>query len=159
RPQSQSSSIKPARRWGLFEKRLARPTLESLETRALPSATLWTDKPDYAPGTTAIINGAGFQVGETVQLQITNIAGLPNPTPPRAPWDVTDGYTGPAFQDAAGIWHLPDLDGKVDGNIQTSWTMDASAVNSTMQLTATGLSSALTATMTFTDKDFVGADP
>lgn len=39
--------------------------LELLEDRTLLSASVWTDKPDYPPGSTAIINGSGFQAGET----------------------------------------------------------------------------------------------
>jgi len=44
--------------------------VEHLEERLAPAATVWTDKPDYSPGMTAIIGGSGFQVGETVHLQI-----------------------------------------------------------------------------------------
>src|SRR5262249_14229367 len=71
--------------------------------------------------------------------------------PDHAPWDVTDGYTGPAFVDASGVTHLPDLDGKVDGKIQTSWTMDADAANSSFLITSVGLSSGDTAQTNFTD--------
>jgi hypothetical protein len=152
------SSCNPVKRRGTH-KSLRRPlsrrlNVEQLESRTLMSSgptTLSTDKPDYAPGTTAIISGTGFQVGETVQLQVLHTDGLPNSGPDHAPWDVTDGYTGPAYMDAAGFMHLPDLDGKVDGNIQTSWTMDADAANSSFVATAVGLSSADTAQATFTD--------
>src|SRR5262245_59460649 len=44
--------------------------VERLEDRWLPSASVFTNKPDYAPGETALINGEGFQVGETVNLQV-----------------------------------------------------------------------------------------
>src|SRR5262245_28474033 len=52
--------------------------LERLETRELLSAIVTTDQPDYVPGSTALItatsDGGGdhnFQVGETVQFQVT----------------------------------------------------------------------------------------
>src|SRR6266536_3787611 len=44
-------------------------SVEQLEARNLLSATLLTDKADYAPGETAVITGSGFEVGETIQLQ------------------------------------------------------------------------------------------
>src|SRR2546430_17704797 len=54
------------------------------------------------------------------------------------PWSVTDGGAG-------------DLDGVADGNIQTTWLVPADALNSTLQLSAAGQTSALTAQNTFTD--------
>jgi len=56
-----------------------------------------TDKLDYLPESTALIDGTGFQAGETVQLQVLHTDGLPNtdsagnPLPGYAPWEVTDG--------------------------------------------------------------------
>ena len=41
--------------------------LEQLETRVVPSAVS-TDKPDYAPGETAVITGTSFQVGPWIIL-------------------------------------------------------------------------------------------
>jgi hypothetical protein len=103
-----------------------------------------TDKPDYAPASTAVIDGTGFQPGETVMLQVLHTDGLPNtdsagnPLPGYGTWEVTDGGAG-------------DLDGKKDGHIETSWFVPDSATNSTLQLTATGESSQLTAQEAFTD--------
>lgn len=34
------------------------------------TATIATDQPDYAPGSTVIISGTGWQPGETVTLQV-----------------------------------------------------------------------------------------
>src|SRR5689334_11389686 len=39
----------------------ARLVLEPLEDRVTPSANLLTNLPDYAPGSTAIFSGSGFQ--------------------------------------------------------------------------------------------------
>ena len=55
------------------------------------AATVTTDKPDYPPGSTAIITGTGFQPGEIVQCQVLRIdinensgpeRRSPMPTPP-----------------------------------------------------------------------------
>ena len=40
---------------------------------AQTNTTVITDQSDYAPGSTATITGAGFQAGETVQLQVLRI--------------------------------------------------------------------------------------
>src|SRR5262245_15935855 len=84
-----------------YEKRHKfRHRLEFLESRLAPSATVVTDKPDYAPGSTAIITASGFQPGETVQLQVLHTDGLPNTDSNgnyldgHAPWSVTDGGAG-----------------------------------------------------------------
>src|SRR3954469_19787664 len=58
---------KPAQR-----RRPPRMTLEALEDRTLLSASVWTDKLDYSPGQTALINGSGFQANETVDLKVVN---------------------------------------------------------------------------------------
>src|SRR5205085_2594375 len=54
------------------------------------------------------------------------------------PWSVTDGGAG-------------DLDGAADGHIYTTWQVPQDAANSTLQVTATGETSGLTARNTFTD--------
>src|SRR5437764_110863 len=68
---------------------LRRLGVEHLEARMLLSASVWTDKLDYAPGSTAILTGSGFQFGETVNLQVLHTDGTPSPGD--APWTVTDG--------------------------------------------------------------------
>src|SRR4051794_21494252 len=80
-------------------------TLEYFEERVLPSAVVWTDKPAYAPGETAVIKGAGYQPGEAVALQLTRSDGALYSAAP-----VTDGGAG-------------DLDGVADGNLTTRWTL------------------------------------
>src|SRR6266480_2344422 len=69
-------------------------SLEWLENRWLPSAAIVTDKPDYALGESVQITGTGFQVGETVQLQVLHTDGTSNTAPDHDPWFVTDGGAG-----------------------------------------------------------------
>ena len=99
---------------------------------AQTNAIVITDQSDYAPGSTATITGAGFQAGETVQLQVLRIDIDENSGPEHDPWTVlADG----------------------DGNFQTTWYVTYDEANSTLQLTATGLSSGLVAQEIFTDKN------
>ncbi len=93
---------------------------EALEPRLLLAASVTTDKMDYAPGATALVKGSGFIPGEAVQLQVRLIDGTP--ALGSNPWQVADGnnsFTDP-YLDGSFIWHYPDLDGQVDGNIQTT---------------------------------------
>ena len=86
--------------------------LESLERRLLLAAEVTTDKLDYAPAETALISASNFQVGETVEFEVDHINAdgqvVELGGQGHDPWQVTDG--GPN-----------DLDGKQDGNIQTTW--------------------------------------
>ncbi|BAU65082.1 hypothetical protein STA3757_24610 [Stanieria sp. NIES-3757] len=103
------------------------------------SATVTTDLDDYPPGATAIITGSNFDLGETIELQVLHTDKIPNTGGGHEPWQVTDGGTG-------------DLDGKVDGNFQTTWYVNPDdSANSAFELTATGLSSGEIATYNFTD--------
>ena len=64
-------------------------------TTNLLAATVTTDQLDYAPGSTAIITGTGFQAGETVVLQVLRIDINENSGPEHNPWQVTaDGNGG-----------------------------------------------------------------
>jgi hypothetical protein len=109
-----------------------------LEQRQLLAAVA-TDMSDYAPGQTAHIFASSFQPGETVQFQVLHNDGTPNTGNGHLPWNVADGGAA-------------DLDGKVDGNIETTWYVDPDDSNlSSFNLTATGLDSHLIATTTFTD--------
>jgi hypothetical protein len=135
-----------------------RPTckmrLERLEDRTLLSASVWTDKPDYAPGSTALINGSDFQVGEVVQFQVLRTDGVQDGPPGNLPWYVQDGdnsFVGPRTDAQGNLWY-PDLDGTVDGNFQTTWNVYPEYLGASLQLTATGQTSGLTAQTTFTDK-------
>src|SRR5205823_6138427 len=111
--------------------------VEQLEARTLLSASVWVDKPDYVPGSTAIINGSGFQAGEVVQLQVVRTDGQPDYPSGNLPWQVKEGdatFTT-SYMDAAGRWHAPDLDGKVDGNIQTTWYVESHYSGASLELT------------------------
>ena len=98
-----------------------------------------TDLLDYAPGSTAVIVGTGFDTGETVELHVLHNDGTPNTGGGHEPWQVTDGS-------------LSDLDGLLDGNIETTWYVNPDdSLNSSFDLTAAGLDSGLVATTAFTD--------
>src|SRR5262245_34913781 len=116
---------------------------ELLEDRRLLAADVWTDKLDYHPGETAIISGSGFAVGETIHLEVTRADGTQQGTPDN-PWELTDGV----FVDGGSS----DLDGEADGNFRTTWYVNpVFATNQTLVVTATGLTSGLTDSATFTD--------
>ncbi len=117
--------------------------MESLEERRLLAAVT-TDLLDYAPGSTAVIVGTGFDTGETVELQVLHNDGTSNNGGGHKTWQVTDGSVN-------------DLDGLLDGNIQTTWYVNPDdSANSSFELTATGLGSGLVATTEFTDSHFRG---
>src|SRR5262245_44479857 len=114
-------------------RRTARPQLEILEDRFAPSATVLTDKPDYAFGATAHISGSGFTPGETVQLQVTHAPGTPgsNLDAQNQPWTVT---------------------ADTSGQIGSQWQVnDPDALGATYILTATGLAGGEVATYQFAD--------
>src|SRR5262245_22936115 len=112
--------------------------VENLEARLAPAALVWTDKNDYAPGSTALISGSGYAAGEAIHLEVLRIDGVPEGSGDN-PWTITDGGQG-------------DLDGVADGKFQTTWYVDpAYATDQTLTATATGLSSGLIAQTVFTD--------
>src|SRR5262245_56709350 len=93
-----------------------------LEDRLVPTATVWTDKPDYAPGSTATFKafndsnpGGDFQFSpaEVIKFQVTRRDGQPDYPLGNIPWGSQDNYAGAPFQvtDAAGtFWVRADLD-------------------------------------------------
>jgi hypothetical protein len=101
-----------------------------LEDRTLPSAAVWTDHPDYAPGATTVINGSGYGPNETVNLSVVLASGAQGPA-----WSVTG--------DASGNFST-SVDVPGDG----SW---ATTSANPMTLTAAGQTSGLSAQTTFTD--------
>jgi len=94
------------------------------------SQSVTTDQSDYAPGSTAIITGSGFQSGETVELQVLNLTDPSDTGDEHEPWQVV---------------------ADADGNFQSTWYVTADEGGQTLQLTATGLSSGSSAQATFTD--------
>ena len=91
-------------------------------------ATLTTDQEDYPPYSYVYITGTGFQPGETVDMIVVEL----DPTQESfEPWDVVADE---------------------NGEIHTSWYIfSRDFIGATLQATATGESSQLTASATFTD--------
>jgi len=143
--------------------------LESLENRILLSATpmeavVITDKADYSPGETAIITtsneastveGATFADGEMVQFHVTRTDGVEEFPSGNLPWYVIDGgvdaYQTDVNSDGQLDWVRADNDGMVNGSISTTWFVEDQYANSSLLLTATGLTSGTVATHEFTD--------
>jgi hypothetical protein len=124
----------------------ARPLVEALEERQFLSAvvatpharhtptplvaSVTTDKSDYRPGERAKITGPGYRARENVRLQVLHTDGTPDTAPQHRAWVVQ--------ADAHGIF-------------QTSYPVGSDDLNTTMELTAVGLSSGRSASETFTD--------
>lgn len=118
---------------------------ESLESKTLLAADVYTDQSDYPPGATAIVRATGYQLGETVEFEVNHINEMGTVIElggeGHEPWFVTDG--GPN-----------DQDGVVDGNILTDWYVNPDdSLNESFRLTAIGQNSGDAATWTFTDSD------
>src|SRR5436190_804671 len=92
-----------------------------------------TDQADYPPGGLVLISGGGFASGETVQLQVLHIVDGTN-----------DNSTSPAHQP----WQVT---ADADGNFTSNWDVpfDEDEAGATLQLTAVGQTSGLTAQATF----------
>jgi hypothetical protein len=92
-----------------------------------------TDKADYGPGETVVIDGWGWTAGETVHLQVAHVNEEgDNSLPEHQPWDVTANENG----EIAATWLVP-VDGDEGG--------------ATLKLTADGGTSTAHAEVTFTD--------
>jgi hypothetical protein len=127
RKHTKKSRSRPSRPplWNRYRLRI-----DLLEDRVLPSATLITDQTDYAPKSTAIFRGSGFIAGETVDLQVSRIDGGAAASTDFIPWHV-----------------LADS----QGNFVTAGYVAGDLVGASLQATATGESSLLSAQATFTD--------
>src|SRR5262249_55655259 len=100
----------------------------SQQAEAPNGATLTTDQSDYEPYTYVYITGTGFAPGETVNMIVVELS--PDPAAFQ-PWDVV---------------------ADANGNFQTSWYIfSENLIGAEMQVTATGQTSGLTASATFTD--------
>jgi hypothetical protein len=105
--------------------------LERLEDRQLLSVMVATDQTDYAPGSTALITGSGFQPGDTINLQVVHTDGNPDVSPPNDPWTITADDSG---------------------NISSSWYVDpASSTGDSLELIATDPATGDSAVADFTD--------
>src|SRR5207247_8485129 len=94
--------------------------------------TLTTDRDDYPPYSYVYFTGTGFQPGETVNMIVVETDPIQQSF---EPWDVVADE---------------------NGNFQTSWYIfSQDFVGATFQATATGQSSQLTASATFTDASYL----
>ena len=94
-------------------------------------ATLTSDEPDYAPGTTATFTGAGFFPNEIVELIVHHYDGISNDGENHDSWLVEANSNG----DFITTWHVCEDD----------------CINSTLIATADGQTSGLHAEVIFTD--------
>ena len=96
-----------------------------------PRPTLWTDKVDYQPGTTAVISGAGFRAGETVTVLVLHADGTSDSGADHQEWTTV---------------------ANASGQIQTTWHVcEDDCVGSVLRASATGRTSGLIASVRFTD--------
>ena len=107
------------------------PIVPLLHLTAAAQPVVYTDKPNYFPGETALITGSRFSPGEVVTLQVRHADDTAEGGAGHQPWSVVaDSF----------------------GNFTTSWFVDPDdSAGSTFLLTATGNSSGLMAQTTFTD--------
>src|SRR6266542_4845178 len=95
---------------------------------ATNEATLTSDQEDYPPYSYVYFHGTGFQPGETVNMIVVELDPVQQSF---EPWDVVADE---------------------NGNVATSWYISSEElIGATMQVTATGQTSGLTASATFTD--------
>jgi hypothetical protein len=102
-------------------------------TAMAQSATVMTDKTDYAPGDPVTITGSGWQPGETVTLQFAE---------------------SPLYDTPPNLSAVADANGNIFNN---QFSPDSYDVKITFTLTATGNLSGLQAQTTFTDSRTVTA--
>ncbi|QAZ42755.1 SdrD B-like domain-containing protein [Mesorhizobium sp. Pch-S] len=120
-----------------------------------PSQQLWVtldqSDADYAPGETVGITASNVSTGGSLEFSVGHVSAGADGilgtaddvisgdlTGTGTPWVVTDGGAG-------------DLDGLVNGAIQTSWYVNADALNQAFVLSAIDQASGQVATASFTD--------
>ncbi|TIV23423.1 MAG: hypothetical protein E5W02_05875, partial [Mesorhizobium sp.] len=126
-------------------------TTGSIDPVAPPAISLDQADADYAPGETVGITATNVSDGGTFTFEVAHLsAGADGVlgtaddvlaydlTGTGTPWTVTDGGSG-------------DLDGVVNGSIQTSWFVNGDAANQAFMLTATDEATGASATANFTD--------
>src|SRR5438093_12041715 len=118
-----------------------RPIARGSQVVSQTSACVFTDKADYAPGETVKITGCRFGANENVTVQVLHInwAGDNDTSPAHQPWQVRADANG-GFQT---VWLVPS---------------DQDEAGGTFEVTATGSSSGLTASATFTDSSTFNLD-
>ena len=97
--------------------------------------TVSTDQQDYSPGTTATISASGFGVGDNIEFQI----------------NVIDPATGAVLW-SGPVWDaVEESDANGNGFLTTYFSVTNAYANTTIQLTATDLTTGQVATEVFTD--------
>ena len=96
------------------------------------TATVTSDKPDYAPLSNAVFTGSGFAPNEDVVLKVKNM-------------------TQPCGTVSADSSYIPwTVKADADGNFVTNWTV-CNCAGDSLKLRATGQSSGLIAVVKFSD--------
>lgn len=111
----------------------AAPLLAILLTAPASAQTVITDYPDYYPGETVVITGAGWWPGEVVSLRLDQHPTLHEP------------YVFTSTADSTGAFRNSD------------YVVEDQDLGTSFDLVATGLSSGLVATTFFTDSPKVGS--
>ena len=123
--------ISPAAQAPLIKPVPSHPMSRLLRVASAVEPIVYTDKPNYQPGETALITGSGFWPNEVVTLQVVHIDGTEVGGAGHDTWNVT--------ADAVG-------------NFTSTWFVDPDdSAGSMFKLTATGNSSGLVAESVFTD--------
>ncbi|HEU4507265.1 MAG TPA: hypothetical protein VFR78_03435 [Pyrinomonadaceae bacterium] len=127
RPLAQPNSVKRVN----FVQAPVHPVERLLNLAMTVEPIVFTDKPNYFPGETALISGAGFWPNEIITLQVVHTDGTANDGGGHEPWNViADNF----------------------GNFDTTWFVDPDdSAGSAFLLIARGNSSGLVAEVTFTD--------
>src|SRR5438128_1814451 len=110
------------------------PLMAIALAQSAQAATVTTDKTDYPPGSLVTITGSDFGSGETVRVQVLHVGG--------------------ALDNDTSAVHQPwEVGADADGSFQATWLVpiDQDEYGALLQVTATGLSSGLTASAMFTD--------
>ena len=103
-----------------------------VDISAVVKSIVDTDNPDYSPGDYVLVTGSGWLPGETVKL------------------DFLETLSDPIFQQTITYYTVADSEGKIS-DIQ--YPIELRHLGATFILTATGQTSGLIATTTFTDAD------
>src|SRR5690349_17213088 len=99
-----------------------RPVNRFLQVANVVDPEVFTDKPNYQPGETALITGFGFWPNELVTLQVVHISGTAEGGEGHEPWDVGADEAGNIFatwfvnpDDSAGSQFLLTARGNSSG--------------------------------------------
>jgi hypothetical protein len=111
---------------------LSKPEMPRLNVSQGDGPKIGTDKQDYYPGETVVIDGWDWTAGETVRLQIVHVGEGDNELPEHQVWEVTADANGYI----SSSWMVP-LEGDENG--------------ATLKLTADGVTSLAHAEVLFTD--------